>query len=67
MTLAQLKAKLVIVTGTDIGEVLFDWQEYLSEVRTKTYPVVLWSLNGAKFTKDVRSETIQKVKTKLSQ
>ena len=62
MLLSALKAKLVIVTGTSIGEVLFDWQEYLNEVRTKTYPVVLWSLSGAKFSKDIRTDTIQKIK-----
>jgi len=62
MLLSALKTKLVVVTGTSIGEVLFDWQEYLNEVRTKTYPVVLWSLSGAKFTKDARTATIQKTK-----
>ena len=61
-TLAQLKAKLIVVTDTSIGEVLFDWSQYLNEVRKKTYPIVLWSLNGMTFTKDVRSSTIQKVK-----
>jgi hypothetical protein len=61
-TLANLKAKLIVLTGTSIGEVLFDWQEYLNEVRTKTYPVVLWSLNNAKFKNDIRTSTIQKVK-----
>jgi len=62
MTLAALKLKLLVLTGTNISEVLFDWQEYLNEVRTKTYPVVLWSLSGAKFTKDARTATIQKTK-----
>lgn len=61
-SLATLKSKLIVVTGTSIGEVLFDWQEYLNEVRTKTYPIVLWSLNNAKFTNDIRTGTIQKVK-----
>lgn len=63
MTLAALKAKLVVLTGTSIGEVLFDWQEYLNENRTKTYPIILWSLNNAKFANDIRTGTIQKVKT----
>lgn len=62
MTLAQLKAKLIIVTGTDIAEVLFDWQEYLNEQRIKVYPAILWSLNGAKFIKDIRSTITQKRK-----
>lgn len=63
MTLATLKTKLQVLTGTSIGQVLFDWQEYLNEVATKTYPVVLWSLNGAKFKKDARTTSIQKIKT----
>jgi uncharacterized protein (TIGR02145 family) len=62
MTLAALKAKLQTVTGTSIGEVFFDWKSYLNETRDKTYPCVLWQLDGAKFTEDARSSTIQKVK-----
>jgi hypothetical protein len=62
-SLTTLKSKLVIVTGTSIGEVLFDWKEYQNEIRSKTYPLVLWSLNNAKFKNDIRTSTIQKVKT----
>ena len=61
--LAAIKAKLIVISGTSIGEVLFDWMQYLNESRTKTYPIVLWSLNNAKFTNDIRTGTIQKVKT----
>jgi len=42
--------------------VFFDWQEYLNDTRTKTYPCILWSLGGAKFTEDKRTSTIQKEK-----
>lgn len=64
MTLAQLKAKLIVVTGTDIEKVFFDWAQYLNENSIgKEYPLVLWSLSGSDFKKDIRSNTIQKVKT----
>lgn len=62
MNLATLKSKLIVVTGTSIGEVLFDWQEYLNEQRVKTYPVCLWSLTSAKFNDDVRTTTMFKEK-----
>lgn len=62
MTLAALKTILTTLTGTQIGSVYFDWQKYLNETRSKTYPVVLWSLGGAKFTEDKRTSTIQKEK-----
>jgi hypothetical protein len=62
MKLATLKTKLQVVAGSSIGEVFFDWNEYLNITRNKTYPCVLWSMNGAKFTEDKRSTTIQKVK-----
>ena len=62
MTLAALKQILQTVAGTGIGQVFFDWQEYLNETRSKTYPCVLWSLGGAKFTEDKRTSTIQKEK-----
>jgi hypothetical protein len=62
MTLAALKAKLQVLTGTTIGQVFFDWQAYLNDTRDKTYPCVLWMLDGAKFTDDYRTSTIQKVK-----
>lgn len=63
MLLATLKQKLQVVTGTSIGEVFFDWKDYLNEVRSKNYPVVLWQLDGMKFTTDSRTATIQKTKT----
>lgn len=61
MNLTALKTKLIVTSGTSIGEVLFDWSEYLNEQRTKTYPVVLWSLSGARFSEDYRSSNISKV------
>ena len=63
MTLAQLRTKLNVLTGTSIGEVFFDWKLYLNEVRSKTYPVVLWQLDGAKVKKDIRTTPTQPVKT----
>ncbi len=62
MTLAQLKAKLILTTGTSIGEVLLGWQNYYNEKYTKTYPLILWSLSGMKFKKESRSTAIQKPK-----
>jgi len=62
MTLAALKVKLQTVGSTGIGEVFFDWKTYLNETRSKTYPCVLWSLDGANFVEDYRTDTIQKVK-----
>ena len=63
MTLAQLKLKLLVTTGTDILKVFFDWSEAVNEVGSgKLYPCVLWSLNGAKFKKDLRSSPLQPAK-----
>lgn len=62
MTLAALRTKLKTVGTTGIGEVFFDWKSYLNETRSKTYPCVLWSLDGANFAEDYRTDTIQKVK-----
>jgi hypothetical protein len=62
MTLAALKTKLSTLTGTDIGEVIFDWNDYLNDSRTKVYPVVYWMMDGMEFTKDIRTSTIQKQK-----
>lgn len=62
MLLSTLKSKLQVVSGTGIGQVFFDWKEYLNVTRSKTYPCVLWSLGGAKFKKDIRTATIQKNK-----
>lgn len=60
MTLAALKTALQTLTGTHIGSVHFDWKKYENEIRSKTYPVVLWSLDGAKKKADRRASTIQK-------
>jgi len=61
MTLAGLKTILETVSGTDIQEVYFDWKRFLNNP-DKSYPCVLWSLDGASFTRDVRSITIQETK-----
>jgi hypothetical protein len=63
MNLSTLKTKLKVITGTSIGEVLFDWKEYNNEKYNKTYPLILWSLSGAKFSKEGRNSVIQKTKT----
>lgn len=62
MTLATLKTKLSTLTGTSIGSVYFDWQKYLNEPKSKSYPVVLWNLDGAKFNGEARTNAIQKTK-----
>ena len=64
MKLATLKTKLTTIAGTNIGQVFFDWKEYLNITREKTYPCVLWSMNGAKFSNDIRpvSQDIQQMK-----
>jgi hypothetical protein len=62
MTIETLKEKLQVITGTSIGEVFFDWKRYLNETRDKSYPCVLWQLDGAEFSKDARTATIQKTK-----
>lgn len=62
MLLSTLRSKLQTLTGTTIGEVIFDWSEYLDDTKNKTYPLVLWSLDGAEFSKDIRTQTIQKTK-----
>jgi hypothetical protein len=63
MDLAVIKQKLQTVTGTEIKDVVFDWQVFLNETRDKKYPTVLWMLDGASFSTDMRSSTIQKSKT----
>jgi len=62
MTLSALKTKLQTLTGTTIGEVIFDWQDYMNDARQKVYPVVLWVMDGMEFTNDIRTGTIQKQK-----
>jgi len=61
MTLSTLKTLLQTVTGTAITEVYFDWKRYLNKP-DKSYPHVLWSLDGASFVRDARSTTIQETK-----
>lgn len=61
---AKLCDDLVVISTVPlIGEVLFDWKEYNNEKYSKTYPLVLWSLSGAKFSKEGRTTAIQKIKT----
>ncbi len=43
MTLAELRTKLVAAaTGTDIEQVIFDFNKKASTLQTKDYPLVLW-------------------------
>jgi hypothetical protein len=65
MTLQTLKDKLQDVSDTDIGQVFLDQSKYLANTAhvEKTYPVIVWCFNNAKFQKDHRSTTIQKIKT----
>lgn len=62
MTLETLQTKLKVVTGTEMGEVFFDWIRYMNETPSKNYPCVLWMLDGAKFGTDMRSSTTRKTK-----
>jgi hypothetical protein len=59
MTLSSLRT--LLQTGTTISEVYFDWKRFLNKP-DKSYPCVLWSLDGASFTRDVRSSSIQELK-----
>jgi hypothetical protein len=65
MTLQNLKSKLSTITGTDILQVYFDQNKYLanSAHEERTYPLVVWCFNLARFQKDGRPTTIQKVKS----
>ena len=62
MLLQDLKNKLQVVSGTSIGQVYFDWKIYSDSDQSRTFPVVVWNLDGATFTEDYRTATIQKVK-----
>jgi hypothetical protein len=62
MTLAQLKTKLQVLTGTSIAEVIFDWDEYLKTSRKISYPAILWEIGGVKFKKDARTSPKQPAK-----
>ena len=59
MKLATLKTKLITITGTSIGEVIFDYQKELNVIRSKTYPIVFWSFDSTDFTNDIRTSNIQ--------
>lgn len=61
MNLATLKTHLATITGTSIGEVIFDWKTYLNKERERTYPIVFWSMDNTSFVKDKRTTTVQKV------
>jgi len=59
MTLAALQALLESITGTSFGKIIMDSTLYFNSQREKTYPYVLWAMDGAPFEKDDRSTTIQ--------
>jgi hypothetical protein len=62
MNLSTLKTKLSVLTGTSIGQVIFDWKIYRLQVE-KTYPVILWALDNTEFVKDSRTGITQITKT----
>lgn len=62
MLLATLKTKLQTLTGTSIGEVFFDWKIYSDNDTHRSFPIVVWNLDGAEFSTDYRTDTIQKWK-----
>lgn len=62
MLLATLKTKLATLTGTSIGEVFFDFKIYSDSDVRRLFPVVVWNLDGAEFSTDYRTGTIQKWK-----
>ena len=61
MTLTALQTKLQ--AGTGIGQVLFDWKISPMHQQEMTYPYVIWAIDGASFSEDYRTGTIQKEKT----
>ena len=62
MNLSVLKTKLQTLTGTSIGEVFFDFKIYSDSDVRRTFPVVVWNLDGGQFLTDYRTSTIQKWK-----
>lgn len=62
MTLSDLEGYLQTVTGTSIKEVVLDSDIYFAVEREKSYPFVLWQLDGSEFEKDYRTSTIQETK-----
>lgn len=63
MKLATLKTKLKVLTGTSIGEVVFDYQKELNVQRAKTYPLVIWMFDSMTFNQDLRTSNLQYEKT----
>jgi hypothetical protein len=63
MKLTTLKSKLLTLDNTDIAQVVFDQNKYLANVshQEKSYPLVVWCFNNAKYKADHRSSTIQKI------
>ena len=58
MTLAQLRTAMVAAaTGTDIVEVYFDYNKVLDETLVKQYPLILWDIDNAAGTKNLRKLT----------
>jgi len=58
MTLAELRTAMVAaaaVTGVDISGVYFDFKTITNEQRTKQYPYVLWMIDTAEGTRQVRN------------
>jgi hypothetical protein len=66
MTLNALKDSLISAIGSDVKEVLFDFQEYLNDAHKKVYPTVIWTINGGEFTKDIRPNTFAPKEITLS-
>lgn len=61
MTLSSLQTKLdTAKTDTGIAAVVVDSTLYFNSKREKTYPFVLWAMDGLPFEKDIRTTTIQK-------
>lgn len=63
MRLSTLKTKLKVLTGTSIGEVVFDYQKELNVQRAKTYPLVIWMFDSMTFNQDLRTSSLQYEKT----
>lgn len=59
MKLNTLKTKLKVLTGTSIGEVIFDYQKEMNVQRSKTYPVVIWMFDSMTFDNDIRPSNTQ--------
>jgi len=53
MNLTTLKARLEVVTGTDIQKVTFDFEDALNRDLDKEYPMVFWDIDNSAFTKNI--------------